>query len=180
VTIVSKEENGKTVFRYREPDFDEFYEQIESLLEKVDDFVKSNEGLKLEEDVEFDMNLLSQIFLRVDKRSDYFEIFHDGTEINESKRTALICYWILKFKPFLCNKYYYFNEDFCIYLILCTISKNANNENKVINVTEKYYKKLLYAFRFWDLSKEALILIVETLNEAAIYVSLRENNENPE
>lgn len=42
----------------------------------------------------------NEVFIRIDKRRDYFIIFHDETYINEIREASLLAYWLIKFKPF--------------------------------------------------------------------------------
>lgn len=122
--------------------------------------------------VEFDFKLINEVFIRVDKREDYYIIFHNETYLSEVRRVALIAFWILKFKPFLIasekGRDYNLNINcgFAAYVIFCAVSEDIEREysgKKIFSIDEEYLEKLKYAFKYWDLSKEALMLIAETL-----------------
>ena len=60
------------------------------------------------EDIDCNHALLLKTILRIDQRSDYFVYFHstineDGNvevdEMSQYKQIALLCYWIIKYKP---------------------------------------------------------------------------------
>jgi hypothetical protein len=113
---------------------------------------------------------LLDLIIRVDKREAYFYCFHD-IEISERKKAALYAYWILKFRPIKIIDFRYINtekantvnEAFAIYMI-CSILKFSKKlpYNKVKKDT--YYKKLMYAFRFRNISMDSMLLIVESIN----------------
>ena len=60
------------------------------------------------------------------------------------------------------EKYNHINEMFAAFLIFSTIREKTG---KNIKLSDEYVKELMYAFKYWDISKEALILIAETLSE---------------
>lgn len=120
-------------------------------------------------------SLLPRIILRVDKREGYFVVFHEQTRINEIKQAALTAYWILKFRPFAVhssdsNKWHEFrriNEGFALFYLLSSMKRYAVLQgNTVAPLSERLVQEILYAFTYWDLSKEAIILIAETIGEA--------------
>lgn len=118
--------------------------------------------------------MLTESFVRIDKRKDYFIIFHDDTDMNEIKETALLVYWLLKFKPFrikdsnvlMHKKYRHINEAFSLFLIYSVLKQESVcHENVVFHISKEYNDKMMYAFRHWDISKEALMLVLESLCE---------------
>lgn len=122
--------------------------------------------------VEFDFKLINEIFIRVNKREDYYITFHDETYLSEVRKVALISFWLLKFKPFLVTsnkgKDYNLNINcgFAAYIMLSAVSEDIEREykgKKTLSIDKEYLEKLRYAFKYWDLSKEALMLIAETL-----------------
>ncbi len=131
--------------------------------------------------------LLPRIILRVDKREGYFIVFHDQTKINEIKQAALIAYWIIKLKPFMVNttdpqishQYCRINEGFAAFYLLSAFKQYAiENNNTVINLSERLVAELMYAFTYWDLSKESVILIAETIGEAFFGISAQGVDDN--
>ena len=119
--------------------------------------------------------LVGEIFTRIDKRKEYFIIFHDNTLISDIKEAALIAYWILKFKPFSLdmavlskNKYIRICDGFAFYVILSAMKESLNRIDKELKLSDECIDKVLYAFKYWDLSKEALMLIAETLYESLL------------
>ena len=128
-----------------------------------------------EEDVVVQHTIIPRILLRVDKREGYFMVFHDQTRINEVKQAALTAYWILKFKPFmisdrdpvLASRHCRINEGFALFYILsalkgCAMLKGITPRPMSQNLVDE----IMYAFSYWDLSKEAVILISETIGES--------------
>ena len=114
---------------------------------------------------------LIDIITRVDKRDAYFCYFHNGMEINERKKAALYAYWILKFKPFTIVDSRYLdkkrentvNEAFAIYTI-CSVLFYSKKLLVTSAKKDTFYKKLIYAFRFRDISIDAMLLLVESIN----------------
>jgi hypothetical protein len=45
-----------------------------------------------------DLDTLAEVFIRVDQRKIHYRIYH-GIEINELKRAATLCYWLMKLRP---------------------------------------------------------------------------------
>lgn len=127
------------------------------------------------ENVCMQRTLLPRIVLRVDKREGYFMVFHKQTRINEIKQAALVAYWILKLKPFMVitsdpeisHKFCQINEGFAAFYLLSTLKQYAiKNGNAVIDISTRLLEETMYAFTYWDLSKESLILIAESIGEA--------------
>lgn len=119
-------------------------------------------------------DMIPRILLRVDKRKEYFMKFHRGTKINEIKQTALMAYWILKFKPFMMHsgdvnldrKYRRINEGFSAYLLFSAFARHAEvNGSYMKTISRNLRSEFMYALTYWDLSKEAVILIAETMAE---------------
>ena len=123
-----------------------------------------------------DKRLVNEIFIRIDKRKDYFVIFHDETYINEIREAALLAYWIIKFKPFniaadkLSDFKVNINCGFAEYIILDAVNECYKRKTgKEITLNREYIQKLAYALKHWDISKEALMLVAETLCEHVMY-----------
>lgn len=119
--------------------------------------------------------ILPRVILRVDKREGYFVVFHKGTQINEIKQAALVAYWILKFKPFMVNSddpkrvhhYSRINEGFAFFYILSACKQHAEENHYIMrDVSNRLRDEIMYAFTYWDLSKESVILMAETIGES--------------
>lgn len=150
------------------------------LLKKSNDLIKQFTKYAVQhelapKDILIQHALIPRIILRVDKREGYFMIFHESTRINEIKQAALMAYWILKFKPFMiitddpikANKFRRINEGFAAFYMLSAFKQYATQQgNTVVAMSDRLVDELMYAFTYWDLSKEAGILIAETIGEA--------------
>lgn len=169
--------------RYKKLDKDYYIKTIKDITELFYSFINKKNHKK--DDFIINIVALMDIITRMDKRDEYFQYFH-GSEINEFKHTALLVYWINKLRPFMCKSdclqtYYdeqssdgtvclngfndYINEKFSMFLILGIIKKFApkylgveSNRPEYIN---KFINEMEYSLRFRDISKEALILMLE-------------------
>ena len=86
-----------------------------------------------------------------------------------------MAYWILKFKPFMINttdpgkshKYRRINEGFAAFYLLSAFKQYSKKQGfSVTEMSDRLINELMYAFTYWDISKEAGILIAETIGEA--------------
>lgn len=172
MAIVEKiKENGDKVYQYEGLSEDVLYDKISELADILDKYVSKLKDIDLE-DLRLDEALVGEAYTRVDKRRDYFVVFHDDTQMNELKETALLVYWLLKFKPIrivnneLQNVYPYINENFAVFLIYSTVKEETTrNPDMIFTVSKGYTEKLSYALKYWDLDKEALMLVMESLCE---------------
>ena len=169
--VVYQEEKKRII--YLSPD-----EEI--LRTKSNDLIKQFIKYAKEQDLSIDEvciqhSLIPRIIIRIDKREGYFMIFHEQTRINEIKQAALMAYWILKFKPFMINtkdpdkshKYRRINEGFAAFYLLSACKQYAKKQGYSVNeMSDHLINELMYAFTYWDISKEASILIAETIGEA--------------
>lgn len=170
-----QKENGKNIYKYKEPSREEKFEYLADMSEIFYDYLDSLEFDK--QKVTLDYKLINEVFIRIDKRKDYFLIYHDQTYINEVREAALQAYWILKFKPFTINSSeqvdYNLNINcgFAAYVIFCAIDEFIKRQTKGkqrLQLSDEYIEKFKYALKFWDIGKEAMMLIAETLCEHAI------------
>ena len=129
-----------------------------------------------------------QIITKVHQRKKYFEYFHH-LNISDFKELALYCFWIIKIKPLHFDNdnateqekiaFKSINEKFALFYIIKTFRSLAENDSKTqkkINnfFTEQYMYELIYSFTYRDISKEALILLVETMALALGFQAYRE------
>ena len=130
------------------------------------------------------------IIAKVDQRRKYFKYFH-GLEMSEYKEVALICFWYIKLHP-ICSvskdvlqddiaEFNSINEKLAVYYLLITLKAMLRNRNKDVDVVDElpveYIKELTYSFTYRDLSKEALILLVESI---AMFMGLNPYNVSKE
>lgn len=177
------EKTGKKIYKYQQPEWKILYEMLAKLLDSFGSYVNAHNDLKLD-DFEIDEPMLAELLVRIDKRKDYFIIFHDDTEMNEIKEAALVAYWLIKFKPFsvkecrseLHIKYGQINESFAVFVLYSAIKEKTKCvPNMNFSISKEYNKKIMYGFKYWDISKEALMLIAESLCEA-MYMRRKEGN----
>jgi len=136
------------------------------------------------EDIGYSVSLydLIEVIVRVDKREAYFHFFHNRMEINERKQIALFAFWILKFKPFRITDIRYqdkinnVNEEFATYLIYTMLYRaekldvtfDWDTDRRSSNL-KNFTRKLEYAFRYRDISMDAMLLLVESINTESFH-----------
>ena len=160
---------------------------IESVYIEPDEAYINAEMSRLEEIVEafcgkFDFDIprikvnpksLVDVIKRVHKRKEYYKFFHKGMEINEYKVMGLYGFWILKLKPFWveitvndseenADTGTRINEKIVLYLFM-TFIKRVNYKFYYMSedLIQEYLDELLYSFRYRDISKEAMFLMLE-------------------
>jgi hypothetical protein len=150
-------------------DFPQFTEidkaDIDSLCAKfsvyLDDFSKKM-GIW---DIDCAKPAILQIFNRIEKRRVYFHIFYNDCVMGELNESALMCFWIIKLQPFFTNNIpaNELNAKIALHLFSKTIFFVASKTGKQPHLTGKLLEDLYYSFRFRDISKEALMLLAESL-----------------
>ena len=107
---------------------------------------------------------LANIIDLIQRRRIYFHIFHD-IEMGELNEACLLCFWILKFNPFCYAMNPEININFVFALALFTraVNKTALKRHKKANFTKEVVTHLKHAFKYRDLSKEAIMAIAESL-----------------
>ena len=154
-------------------------EGLDLLIDSFWDFVKVEDSAlwttgQLEGSKEVDINLrnLSEVVSRTYKRKEYYRYFHNISKVSELKETALTCFWLIKLKPFtvLNNDSplrLSANEKFSLNLILSQIKYFLDLKGKEFKMPDKsFIQDALYSFKYRDLSKEAMILFVDSLANA--------------
>lgn len=153
---------------YKELSEAENREQRELIKKSWSCFLKSNDPALEETDYFINEYNLIEVVERVSKRKYYYKVFHGIEHLSEFKEVALVCFWICKLKPFvvlkpdsvLCAST---NELFAVHLVLSLLeacSTKASNFHYPDNVT---LKNIIYALKYQDLTKEALIQYMECL-----------------
>lgn len=169
---MKSEKIDKTLFKYQLP-------SNEWLINKYTEFeeflVKCKKKIEIEKyDIEINHVLLFNIFIRIDERKDYFMYFHSEKHIMHmslGKEIALEAYWISKYKPFRIKN---FNDEIefvkkyrvsindviaAMLIIGFLIDKKIALDNYF---TPKKINTLIYDLFNRDISKEAMILYVES------------------
>lgn len=163
-------ENGQTICKYLSPSQEDMFAYFKALSDVFEKYLEKHNFQN--EDIKINKSMIGEIIKRTDKRKEYFIIYHNETYINEIKEAALVAYWVLKFHPFTLvydintieRAKLRINEGFAAFVLLSAIKQHhKKNCSGDFPITETYVKKLLYAFKYWDLSKEAIMLIGETL-----------------
>lgn len=168
---------------YKELNPEERRTQMELLLKVWDDFLQKNDSSLKKADIFINEYNLIECVERVSKRKFYFKVFHGIEHLAEFKEVALLCFWICKLKPFVVTKAESplcasTNELFSIHLIYCMLEackEHADNFHYPDNIT---VKNLIYALKYQDLSKEALIQYMECLAESCGIKIHRDMNLN--
>jgi hypothetical protein len=166
----TKGKSGNVIYTYDPPEVIEIEKRFKSVIALFKDYAQREEIDTTK--IDFDFKLINEMNIRVDRRKDYYVIFHNETYLSEVREAALVAFWILKFKPFLVvskdgsDNSININCGFAQYILLSAVGEWIHRESKgkkKFKVNEEYLDKLGYAFKYWDLSKEALMLIGETL-----------------
>lgn len=117
---------------------------------------------------------IGEICVRVDKRDAYFHIFHD-VSMSEIRQSALIAYWVLKFQPIRLENNAIIkdvNSRFAVFFVLSAVQEYARKKKKDphynLDLSKEYIDKLKYAAKYWDISKESMMLIAETIAEHVV------------
>lgn len=150
--------------RYRWMTEAEYLLEVDRLEMLVRDFCEGS-GLYTYESVKADMRTLKDIIVRVHKRKHYFKIFHNEMITSEYKETALYCYWILKLRPLWIDpsnkSSERINEKFALHLYISLLKKYNEGFSEKDGISKSHIRELLYSFRFRDITKESMILMLE-------------------
>ena len=137
-----------------------------------------------------DDDTVMSIIARVDQRRKYFIDYHK-LEMSEFKEAALNSFWYIKLHPlnitpreFVQNRpdiYGSINEKLALYIILITLRAALKakhlSTNRLDALPTNYIDELVYSFTHRDISKEAMIMLVESM---AVFLGLNpyENDDN--
>jgi len=108
---------------------------------------------------------LYEILTRVEKRRVYFHIYYDGKKLGERNEGALICFWILKLMPFKHDTIptSTLNVKIAYTFFINMLYYEAAHSKRKVNVKSDLLTNTLYAFKYRDLSKEAIMAMAESL-----------------
>jgi hypothetical protein len=119
----------------------------------------------IEGTIGFSHKILIDIIDRIEKRRVYFHIFYNGCEMGELNEGALLCFWIAKLQPF-------YNETMlttdlnvllAAHILRQTIYLHYDREKKEEReIPEHVIDSLVYALKYRDISKEALMLLMDS------------------
>lgn len=142
----------------------EFLDEVHNLDKLLHDFCEGSD-LYPYESVKTNINTLRDIIVRVHKRKHYFKVFHNEMITSEYKETALYCYWFLKLCPLWidpANKSSdRINEKFALHLYISLLKKYNEGFSESDGINRLHIRELLYSFRFRDITKESMILMLE-------------------
>ena len=140
---------------------------IQGLMSKIPQYLHNiGAALRIDNlnDLLVDQEALYEIISRVEMRRVYFHIYHP-IEMGELNEGALICFWILKLMPFKHNTIStaVLNVKIAYLLFMNMLKYVAAKTEKKVNVTRDLLNNTIYAFRYRDLSKEAIMALAESL-----------------
>lgn len=150
----------------------------------IESFIVENEYNN--EKVYINKKAVMAIIAKVDQRRKYFEFYH-GLNMSEYKEVALVCFWYIKLHP-ICSvskevfeediaEFNSINEKLAVYYLIITLKSILKSKNKSVEIVDslpdEYLEELTYSFTYRDLSKEALILLVESI---AMFLGLNPYN----
>lgn len=150
--------------KYKRMSPEEYLKEVDDLDNLLKDFCKASQ-LYNYDDVKANLSALRDIICRVHKRKYYFRIFHNDMVNSEYKETALYCYWILKLRPLWIEpsvkKSEKINEKFALHLYVSLLKQYNEEFSEKDGISKAHIKELLYSFRFRDITKESMILMLE-------------------
>ena len=115
-------------------------------------------------EVTVSIDTLYEIFTRVEKRRVYFHIYHGKMKMGEINEGALIVFWTLKLMPFQAENIpaTLLNTKLAYIIFVNLLHFVAKKTKRKVNVKKMLMDNLLYAFQYRDLSKEAIMALVES------------------
>ncbi|MCI8484229.1 MAG: hypothetical protein HFH41_07800 [Lachnospiraceae bacterium] len=142
----------------------EYMKEVRDLDKLLHDFCEGSD-LYSYESVKININTLKDIIVRVHKRKHYFKVFHNAMITSEYKETALYCYWFLKLRPLWIDpdnaSLERINEKFALHLYISLLKKYNEDFSEEDGINKLHIRELLYSFRFRDITKESMILMLE-------------------
>ncbi|MDR2965597.1 MAG: hypothetical protein LBU88_07460 [Treponema sp.] len=139
---------------------------VDKLMGKIPVYLKNIHsilGINSPSEILVDQDALYEIITRVEMRRVYFHIYHP-IEMGELNEGALICFWILKLMPFKHDliSTNLFNVKIAQTLFVKMLIYVAAKTNRKVNLNKELLKNTFYAFRYRDLSKEAIMALAES------------------
>lgn len=146
--------------------YDELLDMIVEVFKKrypKEAFPKSGDIL---DKLRWDESTIYKIVDLVERRRVYFRIYHHETayDMGELNEICLQCFWILKLSPFRVeNCISGTNVFFASLLFAHAIRLTASKKGKVVRFGEHIAQHINHAFKYRDLSKEAIMALAEGL-----------------
>ena len=168
-------QNTERKFVYHPPTFEEISNYL-TMFESYHKLFTEKTGLVSDYYAFF----IIEICIRIHQRSEYYQYFHsdenETTLMSETKETALMCFWVLKYKPLYQNKDTmkdYFgkecctvNEKFVTFVMKTYVTSLLYNRKAEIN---RFFDEndftIKYNLMHRDISKESLIMFLNSLIE---------------
>jgi len=174
---VRNEKNKDTDFKYIPSSIEELKSFMRHIGKTLQKFSKDT-GIYMTSIKRYGF-LLIEINRCIDQMKEYYQYFHfdeTNTELSEKIReTALLCYWVIKYKPFYLEKteaeaywdkyHCTINERFALYMIESLVRKTFEFiDKKAIHFfSPENRRKILFYFTHRDISQESFILFVSSL-----------------
>ena len=115
--------------------------------------------------IDTSIDIMYEIIERIEKRRIYFHIYYNGCRMGELNEGALMCFWIIKLTPFhvggIPNNI--LNAKIALCLFMNMLHYHTQKENIKLKINQSMVNDIYYAFRFRDLSKEAIMILAESL-----------------
>jgi len=140
---------------------------VQNMLAKMADYLHNiSDIIKIDHrKIDTSMNVIYEIIERIEKRRIYFHVFYKGCKMGELNEGALMCFWILKLTPFhlggIPNNV--LNAKIALCLFMNVLHYQAQKGKGKLDMTQGMVDDIYYAFRFRDLSKEAIMILAESL-----------------
>jgi hypothetical protein len=144
---------------------------FENMFRKLEEHLRNLSGV-----LQFDTSeivispqVILEVIERIEKRRVYFHVFYDGCKMGELNEGALFCYWILKLHPFSCLRMdsSTLNAKIALCLFVNTIYYYQRAiSKKTAAIPSHYLNDVYYSFRYRDLSKEALMMMIQSFGMA--------------
>jgi hypothetical protein len=122
--------------------------------------------------IDFDASRMNSMVDMVKKRKLYFHIFH-SLQMSELNEICLYVFWILKFRPFTYKKNPVQDINLTIaiklfshglfYTAECLSERRIYVKDNNYIFTAQSFKHIEHAFKYQDLSKEAIMLLAEAM-----------------
>lgn len=148
---------------------EELEAEMKSIASDFEKFVKFEDSNLTKDKLDINQRNLAEVVTRKFKRKEYFKFFHNMKNISELKEVSLLCFWIIKLKPFtiLDDKSplrVAINEKFSFNLILSTIKYLLDKQGKDFKEPDKsFMQDIIYSFKYRDISKEAMMMLVDSI-----------------
>ena len=139
--------------------------EMKQMIKKMSTYFKGLDTFIFVKDLQVTNEILTEIIERIEKRRVYFHIFYDGCEMGELNEVSLMCFWILKLAPFYSGTIptSILNAKMALYLFINAMYAILRKSNKKLHPNPQLFSDLYYAFRFRDLSKEAIMALTSSL-----------------